>query len=199
MATPAEIEALLTQPEGIDLEYKNATVAPQALRKAIAAFANTRGGTIIVGVDERRDLAERVVGVEPQRFERLVDQARRGIDPQPEVKAFCVPIRDKQVGVIRVDATAGPSVLVDGQVWARTGEATIRTANAADIMRSLPVQSSEPAVQNEMQTLAEMISKQSALIEGMRAGQSWHRQFLWVVIGAVIGAILSAVVPMLGG
>ncbi|WP_443042914.1 AlbA family DNA-binding domain-containing protein [Streptomyces sp. NBC_00370] len=64
--TPTEVEALLAQPEGIDLELKNARVQPSSLGKAIAAFANAGGGTIIVGVDERRGSEEAEMrGVQP--------------------------------------------------------------------------------------------------------------------------------------
>ncbi|WNZ09842.1 ATP-binding protein [Streptomyces sp. 11x1] len=132
MATPEEIEALLRQPEGVDLEFKNARVHPRILGRIIAAFANTRGGTIIVGIDDRPNpTAGRLTGVDPHAFERLVNYARRHLDPQPEIRAFCVTAQGKQFGVIRVEASQNTPVSSDGQVAIRVGSSitTIPASN----------------------------------------------------------------------
>ncbi|MEV7847906.1 ATP-binding protein [Streptomyces cyaneofuscatus] len=125
MMTPAEVEALLTHPEGMDLEFKNARVPPSSLGKAIAAFANAGGGTIIVGVDERRGSEEAELrGVQPHSFERLVRRACAHLTPLPDVQHFCVLIRGKQIGVIRVAAEPGSYVSADGQLVRRVGAET---------------------------------------------------------------------------
>lgn len=130
MMTPTEVEALLAQPEGMDLEFKSARVPPSALGKAIAAFANANGGTVIVGVDERSG-AEGVElgGVQPHNFERLVRYACARLTPLPDVQRFCVPVRGKQIGVIQVAAEPGSYVSADGQLVRRVGAET-RTVSA---------------------------------------------------------------------
>ncbi|MFD7386977.1 helix-turn-helix domain-containing protein [Streptomyces sp. NPDC059852] len=132
MATPEEIEALLRRPEGVDLEFKNARVQPRTLGRIISAFANTRGGTIIVGIDERPNVTgDRLTGVDPRAFERLVGSTRKRLDPQPEMRAFCVTAQGKKFGIIRVEASQNAPVSNDGQVAIRVGSsiATIPASN----------------------------------------------------------------------
>jgi len=44
---------LLTQPEGKNLEFKRDLSSPDGLLRTIVAFANTAGGTLLVGVEDR--------------------------------------------------------------------------------------------------------------------------------------------------
>ncbi|MEV8404284.1 ATP-binding protein [Streptomyces niveus] len=127
MATPQEIETLLHQPEGVDLEFKGSRVHPRMLGRVIAAFANTRGGTIIVGIDPRKEMADGgLTGVDPHKFRRTVEVARRRLNPQPDMQTSCVTVRGKELGVIRVGESSTTPVSYDDQVAMRTG-ATITT------------------------------------------------------------------------
>ena len=47
------IETLLKQPEGKTLEFKRDLSSPKKLLKILAAFANTAGGEVIIGVDDK--------------------------------------------------------------------------------------------------------------------------------------------------
>ncbi|MFC8335346.1 AlbA family DNA-binding domain-containing protein, partial [Streptomyces olivaceus] len=101
MVTPEEIEALLQCPEGVDLEFKHSRVLPRVLARTIAAFANTRGGTVIVGVDDRQGSGpESLIGVEVDSFQRVVESVRRRLTPVPDFRAYCVAVQGKQLGVI---------------------------------------------------------------------------------------------------
>ncbi|MEU6568760.1 RNA-binding domain-containing protein [Streptomyces parvulus] len=138
MATPEEIEALLRQPEGVDLEFKSARVQPRVLGRIIAAFANTRGGTIIVGIDQRpNSTGDRLTGVDSRTFERLVEYTRRRLDPQPEIRAFCVTAQGKQFGIIRVEASQNAPVSSDGEVAIRVGSG-ITTIPASNFTSDSP-------------------------------------------------------------
>ncbi|MET8840419.1 ATP-binding protein [Streptomyces rubiginosohelvolus] len=137
MMTAEELEALLTQPEGIDLEFKNARIPASSLGKAIAAFANTNGGTIVVGVDERKGAEEPdLIGIHPRTFERLVRHAHGRLTPPPDVQYYCVPIRGKQIGVIQVAAEDGSYISADGQLVRRIGSET-RAVNTKSTPPSL--------------------------------------------------------------
>ncbi|NOQ52503.1 MAG: AAA family ATPase, partial [Desulfuromonadaceae bacterium] len=50
------IEELLQRDEGKTLEFKRDLSSPQSLLKALVAFANTAGGKVIVGVDDKTRL-----------------------------------------------------------------------------------------------------------------------------------------------
>ena len=55
-----DLLALLAQPEGKTIEFKRDLSSPAGFLRAGTAFANTAGGTIIVGVEDR---TPHVVGV----------------------------------------------------------------------------------------------------------------------------------------
>ncbi|MFC8224145.1 helix-turn-helix domain-containing protein, partial [Streptomyces sp. NPDC057362] len=126
MVTPEEIEALLQCPEGVDLEFKHSRVLPRVLARTIAAFANTRGGTVIVGVDDRQGSGpESLIGVEVDSFQRVVESVRRRLTPVPDFRAYCVAVQGKQLGVIEVEKNAGRNIAADGQIAVRAGTYTI--------------------------------------------------------------------------
>jgi len=50
MQTMNELTELLTQPEGKTLEYKRDLSSPHRVLHSVVAFANTAGGTLVLGV-----------------------------------------------------------------------------------------------------------------------------------------------------
>ena len=65
--TPNAFEHMIRQAEGETLEFKLDMPASSDLAKLVTAFYNTRGGTILFGVE---DEARQLVGVaNPQRIE----------------------------------------------------------------------------------------------------------------------------------
>lgn len=55
-----DINALLASPEGKTLEFKRDLSSPEGIIRSVVAFANTAGGTIVIGVEDR---TRRVRGV----------------------------------------------------------------------------------------------------------------------------------------
>lgn len=58
--TRSDLKNLIQTGESSFLEFKNRVASPEKIAKEIAAFANTKGGTILIGVDDNGDM----VGVE---------------------------------------------------------------------------------------------------------------------------------------
>jgi predicted HTH transcriptional regulator len=48
----AELHVLIAQGEGIQLEFKRRATHPEKVVREMIAFANTQGGTVLVGVDD---------------------------------------------------------------------------------------------------------------------------------------------------
>ncbi len=48
-----EVEVLLTTEEGHFVDLKAVDISPASVTKAVSAFANTAGGELFIGVDER--------------------------------------------------------------------------------------------------------------------------------------------------
>ena len=44
---------MLRRPEGKDLEFKRDLSSPARVLRTVVAFANTTGGTILIGVEDR--------------------------------------------------------------------------------------------------------------------------------------------------
>ena len=97
----ARVEQLLAQHEGKTLEFKACLSEPLPFLKTLAAFANSAGGTIIFGVEDK---TRRVLGVDdPLDLEaRLANLVSDGIRPKlaPDIEIH--PWRRTHLVVVRV-------------------------------------------------------------------------------------------------
>ena len=126
------IDQLLASPEGKTLEFKRDLSSPKPVLRSLVAFANTAGGTLIIG---RADDGS-IVGVADvlAEEERLASLVADSIAPAmlPEIEAFT--FEDKSLLLVRVAHWPGPFYLKekgpeDG-VYVRLGS-TNRKADAA--------------------------------------------------------------------
>jgi predicted HTH transcriptional regulator len=99
-----DIEVLLKEGEGFSVEFKRRVSSPGKIARALAGFANTRGGTIVFGVDDDRS----IVGVESEKSE--VEQIRMSasfyIDPPVEPRIEIVSYKGKDLIVVIVEESA---------------------------------------------------------------------------------------------
>ena len=87
------------------LEFRE-KVEPVRLAKTIVAFANTRGGTIIVGVDDNH----RVVGCDPKGYaETVTNIVRDRCDPPIPVATEVVEHQGRTLFLIRLAESKGQS------------------------------------------------------------------------------------------
>jgi len=103
------IQQLLSSPEGKILEFKRNLSSPKPILKTLVAFANTAGGTLIIG---RADDGA-IVGVENVLAdeERLANLIADSIAPamMPDIES--VTVDDKVLLLVRVAHWAGPFYL----------------------------------------------------------------------------------------
>jgi predicted HTH transcriptional regulator len=132
------IDELLQRNEGKTLEFKaNAQYLPNIL-KTVVAFANTSGGTIVIGVEDR---TKAVVGVENplSEEERLTNSIASSISPLiiPDIEIHSY--KNKELILIHVPHAVGPyaikSNIKEEGVYVRFGS-TSRLADK-DTIRSL--------------------------------------------------------------
>lgn len=92
---------LLKQPEGKTLEFKRDLSSPTNILRTITAFANTAGGTLIIGVE---DTSRFIVGIkEPHQFEeKLASLISDTIAPHLFPEIDTIPWRDLYLLVVRV-------------------------------------------------------------------------------------------------
>ena len=107
-----ELQTLLEEGEGFQLEFKRKVSSPAKIARALVAFANTKGGTILFGVDDDKT----IVGVESEKTEaEMIEIAGRvHCEPPVEPAIEIVSYRGKDVIVVTVEESSEkPHRLVD--------------------------------------------------------------------------------------
>jgi predicted HTH transcriptional regulator len=85
-----DVTRIIEEGEGFEVEFKRKVTTPEKIARALIAFANTRGGHILFGVDDDGS----IVGVESEKSEvDLIRQAAGefclpGIEPAIDIVAF---------------------------------------------------------------------------------------------------------------
>lgn len=125
-----DLVELLTLPEGKTLEFKRDLSSSQAVLKTIVAFANTAGGTLLVGVEDK---SRHVRGVrEPLDLEeRLANLISDSVVPRLVPELEVLPWRRTQVLAVRVyPSPSRPHYLkregLEGGVYVRVGSTNRR-------------------------------------------------------------------------
>jgi predicted HTH transcriptional regulator len=104
------LKELLLQEEGKTLEFKESTRSLPGIIKTVIAFANTAGGTLVIGIEDR---TKRVIGVENALDEEerlasaLADNIAPLLIPTIEIQSY----EDKECIVITVPYIPGPYYL----------------------------------------------------------------------------------------
>ncbi len=112
-----ELKRVLTSGETETLEFKESL--NKAVYETISAFANTKGGTILLGVNNRGG----IVGVEPStRFlEDLTNRVVNKLSLYPEIETM--DIGDKRIIAVKI-ARSGYPVSYEARYYERVGNTT---------------------------------------------------------------------------
>lgn len=107
---------LLLKVEGEQLEFKQQISSQEKIAKTLAAFANSKGGVLLVGVSDQR----KIVGIDPEE-ERYMVAAANDIFCTPKVSMELRTIKidpkhpneeEKMILLVHVHASLGPQVFV---------------------------------------------------------------------------------------
>lgn len=182
---------IISEGESETLELKTDLRDPAILAKHLAAFANTKGGTLLVGVKEPNI----VVGADEKRIAEVVERSKRMISPAVDVHTRAIPVNGKWV--VAISVRPSPEVVFsDGQVLARFG----------DTIQGLPPQRLAAKLgavigKSSIDSLAESISKQTAIIEKLRdelqGANSLKSKMKDYLIGGAIGAVMGFLLSLL--
>ena len=96
---------MLRRPEGKTLEFKRDLSSPRGFLRTVAAFANTAGGTVVIGVADRsRDVRgiANAMDLEERAVNLISDSIQPRILPDVEVLKY----RDRQLLAVRVHPSA---------------------------------------------------------------------------------------------
>ncbi len=132
-----EFLQLIEAGEGTSVEFKRKLKTPEKIAKEICAFANTKGGYVLIGVDDDKS----IVGIKSEKTEAdIIERACKfSIEPEvvPEIQIFDLEGRDVMVVIIQ-EGKRKPyqAVLIDEttqaesrQVFIRVGENSMPASN----------------------------------------------------------------------
>ena len=127
------VKELLGQGKGPSVEFKTDDVRSESVGREMVALANTRGGTILVGVNDDGSV-EGVASVK-QWEERIANIARNNVIPSLNVDCFLARIGEKDVvGAIVPKGADKPYQTTDGKFYVRVGS-TNRVATQLELLR----------------------------------------------------------------
>ncbi|TLY32291.1 MAG: ATP-binding protein [Ignavibacteria bacterium] len=134
-----DVNRLIDEGEGFTIEFKRRISSPEKIARTIISFANTKGGTILFGVDDDGSIA----GVESEKSEiELIELAGRDCcDPPIRPGITIVPFDGRDVIVCRIEESRNKPHYFLGEHDRTNGENTrvyIRT-NDKTVMASREV------------------------------------------------------------
>jgi len=108
-----DVKNLAQTGEGTYLEFKRTIPSAYKIAREIAAFANTKGGTLLIGVDDDQSLVG-VLGYQEEEF-LLAKAANELCQPKVDIKIEIVHFGDRDLLVIRVPEAHNKPIYVRGK------------------------------------------------------------------------------------
>ncbi|TVQ69926.1 MAG: ATP-binding protein [Balneolaceae bacterium] len=134
-----DLKNLIRSGEGLLLEFKRAISSPEKIAREIAAFANTHGGHLIVGVDDDHT----ITGVESYHEQDFyLEQAAHDLcTPALVYKMEVIPYYSREILLVYIEESENKPVAVrNGQgdaIYVRVDDQSVRASDEmAAVMRA---------------------------------------------------------------
>jgi len=182
--TPEELRQLIAEGESETVEFKSSLPRADVVARDIAALANTgRGGTLVIGVNEREPSKSGIAhpGVAAGHVAEWVEQF---VVPPPQIETEMVSIAPGQNLAV---VTIAPSDVLHvtkggGGAFTRRG-AHLVPMQAAELRAA--------AEHTPQRQLAEALVSMQSDLEELRQQGGWPRQVALLLTGTVTGAIVA--------
>ena len=132
----SKILELVKKQESEILEFKPSLSQIKDIIETISAFSNTKGGSIIIGVDDKRNIIG--VDVGKKTIESLANKIKQNTDPQIYPSISVEYINGKNVVIIEVKESKSKPVFAIDRVYKRVGKSNHRVSS--DEIRKLAVE-----------------------------------------------------------
>ncbi|KAA9327462.1 ATP-binding protein [Hymenobacter busanensis] len=130
-----ELRALIAQGESEQLEFKTRTTHPTRISRTLVSLANTRGGHVLIGVDDRG----RIVGVRDAEEERFLLRQATAHYIEPPLPMHVQEVEDDERTVLVVEVAESShkphKALVGEDDWRgyiRVGAASVQTSRLTE-------------------------------------------------------------------
>lgn len=174
VVTKDNINSILLAGESSTVEFKTRVrSAINVLPRIISAFANTEGGVIILGYDERYRL---VIGTSNDEFE-IVKKVIFTNKLEDVCNAYIVQYEEKALIIIQVEKSKS-IVIAGGGAYIRKGDSNISVLTSKDVVARITssVESSESTSSKEV--LERLEKKIEQIYDEMLRSQKAHEEEL---------------------
>jgi ATP-dependent DNA helicase RecG len=120
------IKQLIEKGESETLEFKE-SLQTKDIIETISAFSNTKGGSIIIGVDNRRNIIGINVGMKT--IEALANKIKQNTDPQIYPSISVEGMDGKNIIVVEVMESKSKPVFAFNRVYKRVGKSNHRVSS----------------------------------------------------------------------
>lgn len=184
------IRQLIAQGEGQQLELKHRVPSIKLLASILSAFANTNGGKIIIGVADDGS----IVGVDNvEHSKEKIQLALKEVSPSLEVETETARINGKSLLIITIPKGSKPPYLAAGRAVQRVGVSTRPLDSQTLSARILERSTTKDTLKKDVKRLSEMIE---ILGDELAEVQSWKAKIPEMIIGGIIGALISFLISM---
>jgi predicted HTH transcriptional regulator len=185
-----QIIKILSEPEGLNLEFKERASQPNVIAQLLAAFSNSDGGTVLLGVGGKGA----VLGV--RNLDEAMEKIHRAIDlirPRPQVETSVEMVDGKAVILVNIQKSEKAPHTVKNLIYQRSGTAVVPIDSNS--LYSLITKDSDTLdkVHSKITHLTQIIGDQN---KQLIYTQSWRAKLPDLLIGAAIGAIFSLLMQL---
>lgn len=124
MSNLTSLETIIGTPESDQLQYKAVLPPARSLAQMIAAFANTNGGIIVLGVNEANgDI--KISGLsEDFQANNVTHKAIDLLLPKPAIKYEYISYEGKRLYVIEIEKSISP-IVIESKIYVRENKKTV--------------------------------------------------------------------------
>ncbi len=121
-------EKIIGASESTTIEWKQSLAETKDIIKTIAAFANTEGGKVLVGVSDNGQIKGVLVG--KSSIEIFTNQIHQNLDPVIHPEIVTKMVIGKQIIIVTVKMAMDKGVLAFGRPFKRVGKSTVKMSKA---------------------------------------------------------------------
>jgi predicted HTH transcriptional regulator len=203
--TREQLQDIVASGEDQGLEFTAGIPSLELIARHVAAFANTSGGRLLLGMGPARadDGEMAFPGVDPDRAVNSIIRATERIEPRPHVRTEVVPVDGHPIVIADVAPWASVPVITAGVAYVRKGAFTTQ-ATADDLLNRavqkaairapahLDRESLRDALREALRGPTEATERQGSEIQRLRSAGSRQRQLLWIVVAVLAAAGIAA-------